>query len=461
LPQFTVDSIRLPRDDGDLENVEQQGVPHLRHFLDHIAHLQSGKDERYGRRYQLETVQRGSLLLPSPYTGEVVSATRSFLVSGKIFYWFSGAPDFYVASSRISRGYPLAALVLPAEHRMLRWEPLGSRGLDLRHLDKLIDQRSGEAPLEFDGSSRVMVVMGNRNFAHHLWNELSALDRLVSKYGQGHLSDIFINREPLGDVERMFPEIAGLKIHRARGASMPDGLYVNLGSYCISKSMRGRLLKHARREASSEVNALISRIKAIGGPVFWLSVRMQNPTLENQREVMVAICRRLLNLNVRCSILMDGFSLPEDWSTAGDTIAESYRASADTSRAEIDAIVEEVSRTSPWSRQLVVNIGGIRLLDTIALAELADAYFCHGGSVQHKIGWTANKPGIIHGPRKLMSKDPISWHSDRLEGAVPPLPLPIQMIQDVESDLREKNYRVKSGAVAQFVANYFSYHVRH
>jgi hypothetical protein len=310
--------------------------------------------------------------------------------------------------------------------------------------------------------TRVIVVAGNRNFAHHLWNELTAFEQLVSQSVPLPTRELVIAHEPLGRIDRIFPEIAHWKIHRVPFASMPQALYVNLGGYRISERMRTRMLQHARREVSSDIDSLIQYIKSIAGPVFWISVRTNPPTFENQRELIVAVCRRLLNSNVRCCILLDGFSLPEDWSSTDDATSESYRTLAEASRNEIDAIIGELSHTMRSSSQLLVNAGGIRLLDSIALAQLADAYFCHSGSVQHKIGWTANKPGIIHGPRKALSKakDPRTWHSERLDEAVPPLPLPRQMIQDVEDDLREKNYRAGCGVVAQFVANYFSYHVR-
>ena len=441
------------------EQARRYGIPYLPQFLRYVEMLQSGEEEPYCRRYQLETIRRGELQLPSPYTGQFARATRSSVINRKIFYQFCGSQDFYVAASRVSRGYPLAALFLPGARRLLTWEPIGNRAVAARHLQELMTLPRKSLRRYGNNPARVVVVMGNRNFAHHLWNELTALERLISKTGGDLCSEIVVSHEPLGRIDCLFPEIAHWKIHRTPDTSAQDTLYVNLASYRISEAMRMRLLRHVRRETSSETADLIRRIKEIGGPVFWLSVKTHNPTLENQREVIVAICRRLFNCNIRCSILLDGFSVPENLST--ESGSEFFRSSAEASRSEIEAIVNELSGIKRRASQLVVNAGGIRLIDSIALAQLADAYFCHCGSVQHKIAWTANKPGIIHGSRKQLSKDPGGWHSERLDGAVPPLPLPIQMIKDVESGLREKNYRVNGWAVAQFVANYFSYHARH
>lgn len=455
----TVRFIKLDADQADLEQATKCGIPHLGQFLYYVRMLQSGEEEAYGRRYQIETIRHGELRLPSPFTGEFVSSTRSFVVPKSVIFYFRGAPDFYVAASRLSQGYPLNGVFLPCARLMVVWDEgkKGPRSLGIRHLQDLMAQRALDSSPT--GTTRLTAIMGSDNFAHHLWNELSALENLLSKYGTGPLAELVVRSEPLGRIERIFPEIAHLRIHRGQHTPTPGTLYVRLGGYRISEAARNRLLQHARREASEAANTQIRRIKEAGGPVFWLSVRTHNPTLQNQREVISAICRRLLGSCAACTILLDGFSLPEHWSAVAGDRQESYHASAEASRIEIDAIIRELSSAKVRNFQQVINIGGIRLLDSISLAELADVYFCHAGSVQHKIAWTANKPGIIHTYRKQMLKNPVSWHAERLDGAVPPLALPVNMIEDVESDAREKNYRADPEAVSQFVTNYFSWHV--
>jgi hypothetical protein len=83
---------------------------------------------------------------------------------------------------------------------------------------------------------------------------------------------------------------------------------------------------------------------------------------------------------------------------------------------EIDAIIGELTRKSrPLPSQRIVNVGGLGVLDTITLAQLADAYFCHAGTVQHKIGWTANRPGLIHGNRGSRSA---RQHAERMQDGI-------------------------------------------
>src|SRR5215469_8899627 len=57
-------------DDAAPEQARRYGIPYLPQFLRYIEMLQSGEEEPYCRRYQLETIRRGELQLPSPYTGQ-------------------------------------------------------------------------------------------------------------------------------------------------------------------------------------------------------------------------------------------------------------------------------------------------------------------------------------------------------------------------------------------------------
>jgi len=456
---ITICPLSLESPESLAESAERHGMPRLDEFLDHIRVLHAGEEEHYGRRYQREIIQNGEFRLPSPFSGQFVSSTRSYLIKNKVFYRFDDSPEFFVLASRVSRGYPLSGIFVPAAQLMVLWDLTQDRNItrDLESLNIAI-QHTARGTSRRD--RRVAIVMGNSNFAHHLWNELPALEQLLASGIPAVPPEIIMRREPLGPIDSIFPEIAKWKIHRRPLAEIPDALYVKLGSYRISVRVRNRLLAYARGQVSSEIALLIQRIRSLAGPVFWLSVRLPRPTLENQREALLAVCQRLLNCNGRCCILFDGFSLPEDWSTADPTHVEDYRNAAEASRREIEELIGQVSRFVRHS-QLVVNVGGIRLLDSIALAELVDAYFCHSGSIQHKIAWTANKPGIVHGARRALRSDVATWHSERLEGAEPPLPIPVSMIEDVRDEEREYNYRAHSWAVARFVANYFSYHVRH
>jgi hypothetical protein len=107
---------------------------------------------------------------------------------------------------------------------------------------------------------------------------------------------------------------------------------------------------------------------------------------------------------------------------------------------------------------MIASTAGMGLLDSIAIAQSATAYLCHSGTVQHKIGWTANVPGIVHGYRRPGIDDLGLWHSQRLEGGIAPLATPKAFFNDVISDAQVKrhNYRtIDPEMFTRFVADYF------
>lgn len=92
--------------------------------------------------------------------------------------------------------------------------------------------------------------------------------------------------------------------------------------------------------------------------------------------------------------------------------------------------IEEIGHNNRWN-------DSARLF---AIAQCATVYLCHTGSIQHKIGWTANVPGIIHGNRRLPASELVARHSSRLENGVPPMLMPGELLCDVAGDEREPNY---------------------
>jgi len=442
-------------------------LPFFGEFLADVIERQSGENEAFGRRYQRETILRPGLGIVSPLSGSPVVSTQSMLVRGKIFYQFFEGIDYYVISSRIRFGYPLAALFVPQANCLLKWERGGSQSILPAHLCSLarLLERDEAGPHPIAGPP--IVLIGHRNFAHHLWNELSALELFLSLGASVPPPELQITREPLGPVDAIFPELASWKIARlgdraSHSRLEPGRLFVNLGGYRISSTLRKRIVRHAITAATPQTSSLIAEIRALRAPVFWLSVRMQNPTFTNQKEILIAIATKLLDRYAKCCILFDGFSVPHDWQSTNDESARFYTEAGGATRNEIGRIIEAIMRgrtRAPSHR--VANLGGLGILDTIALAQLADSYFCHAGTVQHKIGWTSNKPGIIHGSLKVLSEDPAEWHATRLEGGVKPCAIAPEMIEDVPSDglrgnSRENNYRaVDCDALSSFAVDYF------
>ena len=460
LNALNVDQVRTDDAADIAEKAGKYDLPYLAAFLADIVARQSGEREAYGRRYQRDIIHERQFKTISPLTGEAHIAARSTFVHGRVFYRFPDPFGYYVSSARIKLGYPLAALYVPRANCLLKWDSLAG-AVEPHHI-KLLTSLIARQPDQETSDPAVQIVMGHDNFAHHLWNELPALEQLVTKDCNAPFPRLIVRRETLGAIDRIFPELQGWDIRRPSGDTWyfgndPDGLYVNLGSHRISSSLRARIVTHAQAQTSAATRALIGEVNALGGPVFWISVRTVNPTMTNQRDVLVAIAEGILQQYAKCCILFDGFSTPRDMSRAGPVSLRYYAATVEAARDEADATIETVlSHAGPTAAQAIRNVAGLDVLDSMALAQLADVYFCHLGTTQHKIGWTANKPGIIHANRTLLATRPEIWHGEALEAGREPLAIPEDMVEDVAPGQRDGNYRaLDADALARWVLQRF------
>ncbi|HTW31950.1 MAG TPA: hypothetical protein VMD76_09740 [Candidatus Sulfotelmatobacter sp.] len=355
------------------------------------------------------------------------------------FYYFSETPDYFVISGKVKLGYPLIALFVPRINRLLAWEECRRFRAVLKALREIADINTDNTL----PATKIMplAIMGHPNFAHHLWNELSALETLINK-NPSLAPEIVTVREPLGPIARIFPDIGKWNVQRApkrTSGNDPGKPYVQLGGFRVSTSLKTRIVRHANAFATADTQALANRLSQWAAPIFWLSVRTQVPTFEKQRDVLVSLALKLRREHPDCAILFDGFSLPRDWKTSDHKMKTFYESAAEESKAEIDATISELLRLDPANSSLF-NLGGLGLLDSITLAQLAHMYFCHKGTIQHKIGWTANVPGIIHGPRWFLTAETEEWYTSRAESSVRPLALDPSLIVDT-SEQKQSNYR--------------------
>jgi len=442
------------------ELAREYGLPFLVEFLSDIWLRHSPESEAEGRRYQQEIVEHGELEVISPHSGMPAKSAVSFLILRSIFYRFPSQPEFYVASARTVLGNPLIALFAPREKLLLKWEFDDKPSVDKKHIVELKSILS-RSSLRLTPSHRpVAVLIGHRNFAHHLWNELPALERLLSTIPPESAPELLVRREPLGPLRAIYPELSQWKITRPDWRVPPsindDGrLFVRLGSYRMPLAVRMRIRRFAESVVTPSTRNLISRLHQLAAPTFWISVRSQKPTMANQVDTLARVSARLLREFERCAILFDGFSPPDDWSQCDPDVREFYSTSAESSKREIDVIIETAcAMASVGSQQLLVNAGGLGILDSIALAQTASCYLCHVGTVQHKIGWTTDKKGIIHAKRRRIVEQNKVWHHpDWLENAVLPIPVAPTLVRDSPSG---ENYAVLNpDKFAEFVARHF------
>jgi hypothetical protein len=119
----------------------------------------------------------------------------------------------------------------------------------------------------------------------------------------------------LGAIDALLPELSHWSIDHLSAnipphVNSPGRVIVNLGGLRVTDAIRDRVLRVARDQESEAVRA-IRRSLAANTPV-WVSVRTRNRTADNQRDFIVAACRRIVSSYPDAAIILDGHSVPMD-----------------------------------------------------------------------------------------------------------------------------------------------------
>jgi hypothetical protein len=305
------------------------------------------------------------------------------------------------------------------------------------------------------GAGKVSVLMGHPNFAHHLWNELPAL-YAIAESGDfaSRALDITTIYEPLLPIANI-AESLDVTLRRVLCFDQVSGfqseMVTRLGSTQISGSLRKKIVRMVQQRASNHLQSLLQNCS----PVFWLSLRLDARTADNQCEFISALITRLSAYYPLAGFFLDGFSYPDDfghpvYGLGGDQqqgapgvnerLAGASLAAAMRSReSDISAAINTLRQQLPAAlMDSVINVSGMSLTDAVFLAGKADYYVCHTGTLQHKIAWLHNKPGVVHANTVGLQAGAASWLADQLQGGLVPTLIAQHLVADLET-IRSKN----------------------
>ena len=414
------------------------------------------------RRYLLDLIARRSFAFAAPKTGEEVASGSSVVLSDRsVIYSFPRAPSIGVAAVRLGEGFPLSAII-DFDRRIVVSIDDPVWGFHTRHLDMLASFRTSWTAGEVT-EPKSMYVLGEQNFAHYALNQLPVVPDLMDAARSGTVA-LIVTHQPLGTVQSLFPELAWdehLVSENDLHAMNRDGaLFIGLGSSRVTAEVARRVLESGRRALGSQARRVMQETEG-NWPRLWISVRTSNRTPSNQHDLLFVLGRRFLQTYAAGCIVIDGLSLPADFESGADRIYS--RASfSDILEHDVGAartLWSALNELRPGAAHLAVGLG---ILDSIVLAGIADFYFCHHGTVQHKIGWFHAKPGMIHAGTAIISHRPSDWVASKSEMALPPAYLDIGLVRDSaaeESDdprireLMRGNYHVDVQGAVQQVMN--------
>ena len=397
--------------------------------------------EARGRQYQRDLVRQGYFTVTSPRTGRPTASGDSIILTDRtVFYRFPDEPNLLVGSANLSKGYPLTAVLLLRE-RVLSHLGESTWGVKETHLHELAGILGDSRWWPPRPANHVHIFTGDPSYAHHAWNQVGALHTLLSEQRKPGLPvTLSATFQPLGPLHELLPDhlsepVAWENCQIAPACNYPGRVSINAGGFCVTALTRARVLALAMRHASEATLDLARQLKQRYDPVVWISVRTRNRTAVNQREIILALCSRLLSEYAHCAVILDGHSSPYDYPANPAYDPRDTKICLERDTAEAQVIAELVMKQSPTGpQQRIVPAAGMPLADSIVLAHAADFYFCHHGTVQHKIGWLANKPGVIHSNRRTLLQRPAPWVAAQVENGCLPTYIPDDHVEDMAEE---------------------------
>ncbi len=399
--------------------------------------------------FQLEALDQAAVEAVCPVTGRLRRAIHGLLAAQNqpMFYWFPAegdAPAMLLATGREGRGWIKLYLFLPAlRTALLLADPMRWHGRD--EIDELraylvAEHRLLHRYLRRADPPRPWVLVDNRQFAHHLWNALSGLQRLATGASTLRSTGISACAEPWGPVEALFPELGDTPIQRERFPAPRDRamtshrLLIRVGGTRIGTDLIQRVRRVAAGHVPHAVRAHAAVLRRRHRPILWVTLRLENRTWVSQVPGLIVIGRRLATDHRDAALILDGFSIPFGPANApGPEHRRLIAGEAQAAQAIVSALAGDLT---------VLSLVGRPLFEAVVFAEIADCYFAHHGSLQHKIGWLGDCPGLVHGNRLVLTTQ-LLWEPALMARApqIPPTYLDPALVRDVPGARRVANNR--------------------
>lgn len=379
--------------------------------------------------YQNLTLKKGKFVLKSIYTGEYIAAIASFAPELNKFhihaYYFSDPNhgDYFVLvgdfwSEILAIYHPSSGLILQSFESAKDLEEYVS--ILNSHLERNSKRLKGytRAP-----NKNMVMILYHTHFAHHVLNELSAIQHIIDRNGLHSIKKIYISSEPVSKVEDLFPELTNHKIELIR---MPyykalNSVYKNRELILSNRNCRIqddlviRILSDAKSHLLSSDYSFDNwnQQRISNSFKVWLTIRVGGRTWSDIVNGYINVINEIQKTNSKLLVVFDGFSFPR---FSDKFKNEKYTELLQKENAVVNKILRGVK--NPIEH---VNLIGKSTDLSFIWASIMDLYISHHGTIQHKVAWFSSCPGIVHTNSIISAKPSKSRQGshDRVSGFVP------------------------------------------
>ncbi len=243
------------------------------------------------------------------------------------------------------------------------------------------------------------------HMGHQLWNELTALDRLV-RSGLKLPSVIIPNAaqgsEAFAPIERIFPEFAG-RVDRGLRSPETLGQFVYRQGYCLFRALDEHVtqdLARRVRDASAEDcplrddERLAARMEAEGIPCVLLGLRVENRTAVDPAAVLADAVEHLRQRLGRVVVVLDGHNarLHHDPVSSYESYGQGLHEPPIF--AELHLAMQLHQRFDDTGVE-IVNLCGSAMSRSLFWSSRAAFFVAFWGAGLAKYRWVCNRPGLV------------------------------------------------------------------
>jgi hypothetical protein len=194
-----------------MSRTAQRSLAHWDAFQKSVDELNDFVRPYVLRRYQSDLLNSGVFRVISPVSGATVEVCRSVMLDGgRVAYPVGGPVRVWLITGALKSGFPLHELVREDDgsvHPIIdpwfkKWSALAPVVVADFKTRRRPESHGQLAPA-------ITLLVGSGHFAHHLWNELSALDEWLNSVPEDRLQSISVCAvyEPLGPLRTLFPRL--------------------------------------------------------------------------------------------------------------------------------------------------------------------------------------------------------------------------------------------------------------
>jgi hypothetical protein len=280
------------------------------------------------------------------------------------------------------------------------------------------------------------ITIGHSNFAHVLWNHLSAFHLVTSSGHHAYCQ----TKDFLGDIADILrisgESVAANDLRQFKNTLLVGGEYLNHETHAA-------LIRFLEEKMSSFPLPPEREDKTI----IYLGVRgAVVRELENEVEFYSHLIKTFMAHEPRAFFYLDGFSFTNSNSTCEKALLRSHQA-----HSRIMEIVHGLAA----DRYRIIN--GLPLIEALSYIRHAEFYITHEGTMQHKVGWffPQKRGAIVTG--SSFQDSTAEWHSNQVAGAVQPYHLKESHVVPFKDGNRDSSFAIRDipGSSELLVESFF------